>query len=81
MRIKSKKFAVAGRPDTMQRVNQISEEYNMTRSAVAEIAFRCFFEQVDSVLNRDEFIAFWRNYVSVASDGRLVRIEPKVETG
>ena len=81
MRIKSKKFTVAGRPDTMERVNQISEEYNMTRSAVAEIAFRCFFQQVDSVLNRDEFIADCRNYVSVASDGRLVRIPPKMETG
>lgn len=81
LNIAGKKFTVAGRPDTMDRVNQISEDYNMTRSAVAEIAFRCFFQQMDSVLNLDEFIADCRNYVSVGSDGRLVRIPPKVETG
>lgn len=75
MRIKNrgKRSSVAGRPKSMERLEDIADSYNMTRSAVAEIAFRCFFQQVDSVLDRDEFIADCRRYVNVASDGRLVR--------
>lgn len=70
---KNGRKAVTARPSTMNRIDEISREYRLTKSALAEIAFKCFFQQIDSVLNRDEFMADCRSFAHVNSDGRLDR--------